>query len=128
MEIQYEFPPNYAQIKAALPITEASIYCYGKTLYVPYKQEVPEDIMEHEKIHVEQQGSTPEAWWEKYLSVPEFRLEMELEAYRAQYKFIKANYPSKAHKEALDELANNLSTVYNINMDYFGAYSLIRHG
>ena len=126
MNIKHEFPPNFEAIKAKLPITEANIYCYDSTLYVPFRQEVPEDVMIHEEKHVEQQKGEPVVWWERYLNDPGFRLEMELEAYVAQYKWIKDNYTAKGAKLALDELSSNLEKCYNLDISNDRAATLIR--
>ena len=128
LEIKYKNPPNIGQIKSVLPIGRNNIFCYGNVLYVPSKVEVPQDIMCHEEVHARQQSvySAPSFWWDKYLGDKEFRLSQELEAYARQLEFVKYNYTARGVKECLDELANNLSTLYNLDIDFNKAKTMIR--
>lgn len=126
MKIIHWFPPNYEEIKSALPIKKGNIYAYGNFIYNPSGGEIPEDIIVHEGVHQRQQGKEPDVWWKRYLTDHDFRRDEEVEAYRVQYSFIKKHYPSKAHKEALNELAENLSTLYNLNITKSEAETLIR--
>lgn len=120
-------PPNIDLIKIALPITKENIYCYGDTVYNPSGNEIEKDIYYHEAIHSIQQDKKPEAWWNRYLTDKHFRLDQELEAYAHQYNFIKKHYPPKAHKPALDNLADNLSRMYNVQINFAQAGSRIRN-
>ena len=49
--------------------------------------------MIHEQVHERQQTKSiflrPKKWWKKYLTDESFRMSQELEAYRAQYQFVK---------------------------------------
>ena len=48
------------------------------------------DLIVHEQTHIRQQLFYGiEKWWDRYFIDNQFRFEQELEAYRAQYKFIK---------------------------------------
>ncbi len=95
MKFLAEAPPNYDKICAVIPGVvghKGAVFCYGDTIYGPNK--APEDyfspvILSHEEVHMRQQGDDPDAWWDRYLKDPVFRLEQELEAYRAQYAFAK---------------------------------------
>lgn len=63
-------------------------YTYGEICYSP--RELTRDLLVHESVHTEQQGSNLDAWWKRYGTDVEFRYSQELEAYRAQYKYILA--------------------------------------
>ena len=96
MKILETNPPNIAEIIKAFPEVKGDklvIFTYGDTVYAPGgKIGITPDIEVHEAVHIKQQKELgfmgPRRWWKKYLVDPEFRLEQELEAYRAQYKFI----------------------------------------
>lgn len=85
-------PPNYVEIIKALPdanFFKDSVFAYAPNIHSI--RPIPGNLYEHEKVHIEQQGKIGGAkiWWEKFLSTPSFRLEQELEAYRAQYAYAK---------------------------------------
>jgi len=62
-------------------------FTYDGVLYNPDNGPVNFALMTHEERHARQQlGMGAEAWWDKYLSDPNFRIEQEIEAYRAQYQ------------------------------------------
>ena len=129
MEIKKEFPPNFKEIKQNFPTSENTVYCYGNIIYNPSGQEIPIDIQYHESIHSRQQLKymSPDIWWTKYIYDSNFRLTQELEAFAEQLNFVKRSLGSKASKYCLEELAENLSILYNLNISYYRAHSLIRH-
>jgi hypothetical protein len=90
MKIKEEFPPNYAAITAILGEVDhrKPVFCYGDTIYNPFKVEVTADLHIHEEVHCKQQGEYPDIWWNQYLSDKDFRLHQEIEAYGTQLKFI----------------------------------------
>lgn len=66
------------------------IITYGTTIHTQCK--LTQDLLVHESIHIEQQkkfSGGPSAWWDRYLADKDFRLSQELEAYKAQYYFLK---------------------------------------
>lgn len=85
------YPPNWDAIKIILKPIGHEIFCYGNTIYNPSGRSVTPDIERHEEVHSEQQGSNPDAWWNKYLSDKTFRLACEIEAYGEQWLFAKEN-------------------------------------
>ena len=110
MEIETTYPPNFDLIKTFLPAVaedKHAIFCYGKKIYNPHSVAVTPDRELHEAVHAEQQGKDPDAWYQKYLTDPEFRLKQELEAYGRQYSFIKKNY-----NEMEDEARKRQKTVH----------------
>lgn len=81
------YPPNYAEIKAAFRPHPNTVFAYGDTIYSPSSVTLSADIVEHERVHFAQQlrAGGAEEWWQRYIADPSFRLEQEIEAYRAQY-------------------------------------------
>lgn len=128
MKESYKFPPLYSQIKEVLHPPDDAIFCFGDIIYNPSKGKIPEDILIHEQRHSIQQRdyTDPELWWYKFLNDSNFRLAEEIEAYATQYQFIKQHYPNKALKEALSEMAKNLSSLYNCGISESKAATLIR--
>lgn len=96
------FPPNYEEICAAIPAVRKNkhiVFTYGDTIYSPSNTELRPDFLEHEETHVKRQ-SDPVAWWARYLTDVQFRLDEELAAYRAQYQYAVEHY-SRADRRAL---------------------------
>lgn len=68
------------------------VFTYGDVIHSAV--EIPKDLMVHELTHVRQQrefDGGKDAWWELYLADPKFRTSQELEAYQAQWQWIKNN-------------------------------------
>lgn len=94
---------------------ENTAVAYGDSVYSKY--EIPPETKVHEAVHLKQQGYNEEgakAWWDKYLADPKFRYTQELEAFRAEYKYLSKVITdrNKLHK-ALLVIATRLSgTMY----------------
>jgi len=129
MKIINTIPPNYEEIKKVINPPKDALFPYGDNLYNPSGEEVPADIQFHEAVHIksQKQFTDPKLWWQKWLMDKDFRLKEELLAYQAQLNFIKHTYPAKAVKEALYEMAENLSNNYKLNIPIHRAESLIRN-
>jgi len=109
MKVSDQLPPNYSDIASTFQLSGFNaVFTYGDTLYNPTGLPISDDLMAHEEVHAKQQ-TNPEEWWSRYLSNPEFRLEQELEAYRAQYKSL-ADRPRPERRWFLREFAKNLSS------------------
>lgn len=129
MEIINQPPPNFSEIKQYFDVEKYKpVFCYGNKIYNPYKHDIPVDIQIHEEVHSKQQAeySSPEIWWTKYILDQDFRKSQELEAYHTQYQWLKERIPERGYSEALDEMANNLSLVYNLDINVYQAKTLIR--
>jgi hypothetical protein len=80
-------PPNYeAIVRAFGPLRPTVVFAYGDAIYSPSGSNLSPDLIEHEKVHLRQQADVggAEVWWERYITDPQFRLDQEVEAYRAQ--------------------------------------------
>lgn len=98
MILSKDFPPNFDRIDAVFKIKEnryKPVFCYGNTIHNPFNVKITEDLIVHEGVHSVQQGQDPEKWWDRYLIDKDFRLSQEVEAFRTQYKFIRANVPDR---------------------------------
>lgn len=84
-------------------------YTYGPFCYSP--RELSRDLIVHESVHTEQQERIggAELWWDKYGQDEAFRYSQELEAYRAQYKYIKATMGDRKAFKHADLFASEMS-------------------
>lgn len=86
-------PDIFPKIKEAFP--EANL---SRGLMIAYKGEIytqidpsPDEYV-HEETHLRQQSRIGDAlWWEYYIGDPKFRLEQEIEAYKAQADYIRSH-------------------------------------
>jgi hypothetical protein len=86
-------PPNFKKILEAFPLASrpGTIFTYGETVYVIGASDISPCLKAHEATHVQQQMQVgPEAWWDRYIEDPAFRLEQEVPAHRAEYRCFKA--------------------------------------
>ena len=128
MQLVNAYPPNYEDIKKVLNPPETAVFAYGNIIYNPSGGKVYPDLEKHEDTHRKQQevfGSI-ELWWNRYLLDPKFREECEVEAYRAQYHFLKGIMTRNDLKTALFEFADRLSTLYGLGLSYQEAEQRIR--
>lgn len=117
MKVAKEFPPNYDRICEVIPAVKdirGIVFTYGDTIYNPDDMPVEDHLDVHESVHQAQQAKMGiEEWWEEYLKNPQFRLEQELEAYRAQYQFTRKVYGLAPAGDLLKQVADDLSgTMY----------------
>lgn len=79
-------PPNWEYLRRKFGVEwKGIVVTYGGVIYSP--NPVVGDTLVHEEVHVKQQaGWDADKYVELYMNDPFFRYEMELEAYRAQYK------------------------------------------
>jgi hypothetical protein len=115
MKIVKDYPPNYSKIIEAIPSVakqKDAVFTYGDTIFNPYGGEVQDHLEVHEMIHEKQQEKIGiEEWWNKFLTDTKFRLEQELEAYRAQYQFVFKTYGRANATMFVKEIAKDLSGV-----------------
>ena len=112
MKIIFDFPPNIAEIKTAIPgmRDRRVVFTYGDTLYNPFGGQITQDLLAHEMEHQRQQLMMgPDKWWKKYLSDRQFRAVQEAMAYRKQYEAA-AKWPRIQRRELLMRLKRDLSS------------------
>ena len=88
MEIVNERPPIYDRAAETFVLTGNELFAYGDKIYNPGGINIPEWLIDHEKVHAKQHEKFggPEAWWDRYLIDPEFRYHEELEAHQVEYR------------------------------------------
>jgi len=113
VKIVKDYPPNYDKICEAIPGVVGNdniCFTYGDTVYSPSTDEFSDHLTEHESIHIKQQSKMGrDEWWDRYLKDEKFRLEQELEAYRAQYQFVYKNYGRENAYFLVKEISKDLS-------------------
>ena len=130
-EIIQGFPPNIDKIRAVLmEIPESAIFTYGKVIYAPLGLDGKnKPLIAHEKVHMKQQGSAVEHWWDRYLVDRTFRLWQEVAAYHKQFGVAKLGLPWQLRRTYLDALAGHLSSpMYGSLVSLAKARHLIAHG
>lgn len=109
-KINFGLPPNIDEIRKHLQPGRGTVYTYGDTIYFPRPQSITPDLMVHEEVHIRQQEKGgPEKWWSRYFVDQQFRLDQELEAYRAQYQYMLANMNRAVRRKRLKDIASDLS-------------------
>lgn len=123
MEIVKAYPPNYKQITEAIPgvlAQEKVVFAYGDTIYNPSGYDIEDHLELHESVHAAQQKKIGvDEWWSKYLSDTKFRLEQEIEAYRAQYAMVSRVYGRANATALLQDVSRDLSSpMYGSILDH----------
>jgi len=82
-----EYPPNIKELREKFHPRPGTIFAWDGVIFAPQGGEIPGHLIAHEETHFRQQRAVggPENWWRQYIDDPQFRLEQEIEAYRAQY-------------------------------------------
>jgi hypothetical protein len=132
VKVRYEKPPIWDNVCIAFGIKPVNVYfTYGDTIYNPDKLEIPVEIIEHEKVHMEQQNhndTDAAIWWGKYLRDPIFRIDQEARAYGQQYKTYCSVVSDKNQRARyLFIIARSLSgPLYQNSISHSEAINLIR--
>ena len=89
MEIIKDNPPFLDDIfEAGMRPARETIYTYGSKIYNPADIPIADHLLKHEETHCAQQGTDPDAWWQRYLNDQYFRIQQETQAYANQYRYI----------------------------------------
>lgn len=114
LEVVKAYPPNIDKIDAALHVRRLRdiVFTYDGKIYAPDNADLPYDLHEHERVHIEQQESYggSDAWWDRYLSDVEFRLDQEVEAYSAQLAYVDSHFGRKSRRNAHDHICKTLAS------------------
>lgn len=131
LQFSTEIPAIYHQLREKFGVDwdTGLIITYFPLIHCKFKlNEYPEKIM-HEAVHIRQQEKmTPQTWWTLFLQDPSFRLEQEVEAYRAEAAFIKKVVKDRnAQAVFYNEIAKNLSgPIYGNMVNFSEALKLIK--
>lgn len=91
VKVVHAYPPNFAAIKAVFPkaASPGVLFTYGDTVYNPSGIKIPPQLIAHERVHIAQQQQTlADLWWSQYLWSAEFRLDQEIPAHQAEYRYL----------------------------------------
>lgn len=133
-KMKLDYPPTYKQIlKAGMKPLHGTVYTYGDTIYNPDGIELPLDLVAHEMRHMSQQGKNEKGakkWYKEYLLDTRFRLDVEADAYHAQYKFLSTKIKDgNTLIRILHQLALQLAgSIYGKITTYGEAMQLIKDG
>lgn len=100
--------PLYEEYEKHFSLKEGTVFAYENTIYT--SMDLPEDYIEHEKVHLRQQNTIgADNWVSLYMRDKDFRLKQEVEAYRYQLTCIKdKNKRSKAQIEFCKILSSEM--------------------
>lgn len=88
MKIVKAFPPNYRAINDVFNVRgRAVMFAYGGTIFNPSGISISPALQAHEAVHGERQGRDPAGWWVRYIADPRFRLDEEVPAHQAEYRW-----------------------------------------
>lgn len=113
MKVLKAFPPNYARLRKAFPISgkPGILYAYSPILYNPSGYGVMPWIAAHEALHMarqEEQGV--EEWWDKYITSTTVRLYEEILAHQAEWTEFTTQVNNRNRQtQYLDIMADRLS-------------------
>lgn len=89
------------------------LWSWGDRIYNPLDIDIPRELIAHEGAHGSRQGTTEAQildWWAKYLSSPEFRLEEEIVAHRAEWHAYRRWHTGENCMPMLDAIATRLAS------------------
>lgn len=91
MKYSDQKPPNWNRLVEVFGADWTNVVVtWGDTIHA--RRPVSPDLEVHEAVHERQQAAYGvEAWWERYYFDQAWRIEQELEAYRAQFLFLTRN-------------------------------------
>ena len=133
LKIKLEKPPIWDSVCTAFEINPKNVcFTYGDTIYNPNNFKMSPELIEHEKLHMEQQNHNEvdaALWWGKYLRDPKFRLDQEARAYGKQLKYVKKIIKDRNALAVYNrKLAVSLSgPLYGNVIDLAEAMLLIKH-
>ena len=111
VRIIIEQPPNITTLRAAFRLTGGEVFAWAGVIYNPGGGDVSRAFIEHERVHFKQQREAggPEAWWDRYIVDPAWRLEQEMEATAMEFKVYSEDHGRAQRRCYLDCLARRLS-------------------
>lgn len=127
MKYSDQKPPNWEKLVALFGVDwKYTVVTWGDTVHAA--RPLTPDLEVHEAVHVRQQAEIGVmAWWKRFYEDPAFRLEQELEAYRAQFEFIRkcSNDRNQIFK-IRDRIASDLAGhIYGNCISYEDAFKKI---
>lgn len=107
-------PPNFDIIAAAFPgaYNPGVIFAYGKEVYNPSNEDIPDSLIAHELVHCSRQIDMGIGeWWDRYINDGEFRYNEELLAHIAEWEHVKhdPNLNRNERRSVFKQIAKRLS-------------------
>lgn len=101
IKTSHKKPPIYEKCREFSGVNwdQGMVITYGDTIYC--KDDLRDDIIAHEAVHIRQQtvDMDKDVWWDRFFADPVFRLEQEVEAYRAQIVWARDNWTRQQRRE-----------------------------
>jgi hypothetical protein len=91
MQIVFREPPLFDLIDEQFHVKGKDvIYAWGDQIFNPAHIKIGPELLAHEAVHGARQMAFggPIVWWRRYLIDPEFRLQEELPAHRAELEIL----------------------------------------
>lgn len=86
MKFVHGVPPIYDEICERFPVRGLPvIFAWGDIIFNPQRANITAELLAHEKVHMQQQGSDIVGWWRRYLKDDAFRLDQECPAHVTEY-------------------------------------------
>lgn len=132
MKVIIEPPPIIEKVVSVFGDgVRSAIFCWGDTIFNPSGCTITPALLAHEETHSIRQGIEVEAWWDRYLTDPQFRLDEEIPAHIAEFKeFCKGkNLTRNLRRNYLKVISQRLSSpLYGRLVTFEVARSLIKQG
>lgn len=116
IRVSYTHPPFWDRIVEKFPEVEKGdvIFAWGTVIYRPNVcAGLSKPLMAHETVHCVRQLSYPggvEAWWERYLAEPKFRLDEEIPAHREELRVMMQKFKGQSMRNhAISRIAARLA-------------------
>lgn len=112
MEVIIDFPPMFDEIDARFKVRgRGVIFAWGTRIFNPDRIDIPPSLMAHEAVHGERQlRADITDWWKHYIDDAAFRVQEELPAHQAEYRYLLEHAPNRtARRSALKQVSRRLS-------------------
>ena len=89
--MSFDKPPVWEECNKLFKLSGREVWTFGDVVFNPAKLDIPDHLWAHESVHGEQQkhdATVAKLWWMRYIDDQKFRVDQEVEAYQAQYRFI----------------------------------------
>ena len=108
-----DYPPLYEKIAEAFSLypNDFIIFSWGDRIYNPNRLDIPPQLIAHEAVHGERQGSGQQIvdWWKQYIEDRLFRLTEEIPAHQAEYQYFLKHGNRRERRAALKVTAERLA-------------------
>lgn len=112
--VVHDRPPLWDEIVAAFPQARnpGVIFSWGDRIFDPSGDHLPPDLLAHEAVHGERQGTNEQKirdWWQRYIEDPSFRLAEEIPAHQAEFRWLIEHGNRSQRRKALRHVTERLA-------------------